>query len=147
MVAIRHWSRPGLVRRPVWGELLLVAAILALALVVRLPYLWDVPRFTDETAEARIGLRIAGREAFPLTNRDPYIGALWNYLLAAGFLVSGPSLFTPRAIIAVVGALTIVPTYLLGRTLGGGRAGSGDAHTRVPAIVTGALAALLLALA
>jgi glucose/arabinose dehydrogenase/4-amino-4-deoxy-L-arabinose transferase-like glycosyltransferase len=104
-------------RSPRWGEVLLVAAIMALALAVRLPYLWDIPRFTDETAEARIGLRITNGEVLPLANRDPYIGALWNYLLAAGFLVSGPSLFTPRAIMVIAGALTILPTYLLGRAI------------------------------
>jgi len=99
------------------GELLLVAALLLIAIAVRLPYLWEIPRFTDETAEAEIGLRILRGESFPLTNRDPYIGALWNWILAAGFLVSGPSLFTPRVLIAIFGALTVVPAYLLGKSL------------------------------
>ena len=118
MSAIRRWQRPVPTLRICWGELLLIVALVALALAVRLPYLWDIPRFTDETAEARIGLRIAAGEVFPLTNRDPYIGALWNYVLAAGFAIGGASLFTPRTIIAVLGALTVVPTYLLGRTIG-----------------------------
>ncbi|MCC6176610.1 MAG: glycosyltransferase family 39 protein [Chloroflexi bacterium] len=96
-----------------------VVALVMLAIVVRLPYLWDAPRFTDETAEAEIGLGIARGAIHPLTNRDPYIGALWNYLLAVGFLASGPSLLTPRAIVAAVGVLTVLPTYLLGRSLGG----------------------------
>src|SRR3712207_4135526 len=89
------------------------------ALAVRLPYLWEIPRFTDETREAVIGLRLARGQAFPLTNVDPYIGALWNYLLAIVFWLGGPSIYSPRALVFVLGALTVVPTYLLGRSLGG----------------------------
>src|SRR4051812_157899 len=88
-------------------EGLVVAALLLIAVAVRIPYLWDIPRFTDETVEAEISLQIARGESFPLTNRDPYIGALWNWVLAAGFAISGPSLFTPRLLIAVFGTLTV----------------------------------------
>ena len=104
-------------------ELLVIAALLLIAVAVRIPYLWDIPRFTDETAEAEIGLQIARGASLPLTNRDPYIGSLWNWVLAAGFAVSGPSLLTPRLLIALFGALTVVPTYLLGRSLAGMWAG------------------------
>ena len=38
--------------------------------------------------------------------------------MAAGFAIGGASLFTPRTIIGVLGALTVLPTYLLGRTIG-----------------------------
>ena len=100
-------------------ELAGIGALVLLAAWIRWPYLWDIPRFTDETAEAAIGLRIARGEAFPLTNRDPYIGALWNYLLAAAFAISGPSLYTPRLLIAVLGTLTVIPAYLLGKSLAG----------------------------
>src|SRR6266508_3761564 len=61
--------------------------LVALALAVRWPYLWDIPRFTDETDEALLGLQIARGQTLRLTNQDPYIGALWNYLLAAGLAV------------------------------------------------------------
>jgi hypothetical protein len=112
---------PFLVRRVRVGggraELLVVAALLLIALAARLPYLWDIPRFTDETAEAEIALQIVRGESLPLASRDPYIGTLWNWVLAAGFTVSGPSLFTPRLLIAVLGALTVVPAYLLGKSL------------------------------
>src|SRR5215212_8898508 len=98
---------PFLVSRARFGgrsaELVVVAALLLIAVAVRLPYLWDIPRFTDETAEAEIGLQIARGQSLPLTNRDPYIGALWNWILAAGFVVSGPSLLTPRLLIAELG--------------------------------------------
>jgi len=141
--AIRRWRLPDTVQRAQRGEILLVVGLLALALAVRLPYLWDIPRFTDETAEARLALRIARGEMLPLTNRDPYIGALWNYLLAGAFAIGGPSLFTPRAIVVILGVLTVLPTYLLGRTLGSHAAAPGWSVPRI----TGLLAALLLALA
>src|SRR6266540_445443 len=93
--------------------------LVALALAVRWPYLWDIPRFTDETDEALLGLQIARAQTLRLTNQDPYIGALWNYLLAAAFLLAGPSLFAPRLLVMALGALTVLPTYLLARSLGG----------------------------
>ncbi len=109
-----------------------IAGLAVVATLLRLPNLLDIPRFTDETEEALIGLRLARGDAFPLTNRAPYIGALWNYLLAAAFLVGGPSIQSPRAVVLIVGVLTLVPTYLLGRSLGGPRVG----------VLTGALLAL-----
>jgi glucose/arabinose dehydrogenase/4-amino-4-deoxy-L-arabinose transferase-like glycosyltransferase len=111
-----------------------VVGLVVIALAIRLPYLWTIPRFTDETAEVELGLRVARGELLPLTNRDPYIGALWTYVLAGAFAVGGPSLLTPRLIMAIMGAVTVVPTYLLGRSLAGG------------SNLVGLLAALLLAL-
>ena len=142
MPTVRRWRLPGLVLCAPRGEMLLVAGLLVLALAVRLPYLWDIPRFTDETAEARLALRIARGEILPLTNRDPYIGALWNYLLAGAFAVGGASLFTPRTVVVVFGALTVFPAYLLGRTLGSQSA----APERPIGPIVGVLTALLLAL-
>ena len=92
-------------------------ALLLLAFAVRLPYLWTIPRFTDETAEVALGLRVARGEILPLTNVDPYIGALWSYLLAVGFAIGGPSLYSPRLLTGLLGALTVLPAYLLGRSL------------------------------
>lgn len=93
--------------------------LVAVAAVVRVPYLWDIPRFTDEVNEAFSALLIAHGRTLPLTNVDPYIGPLWNYMLAAAFVLVGPSLYSPRAIAGGLGILTIVPTYLLGYSLGG----------------------------
>jgi 4-amino-4-deoxy-L-arabinose transferase-like glycosyltransferase len=109
-----------------------VGLVLGVAALIRAPSLWDVPRFTDEANEAFRALLIVQGRLLPLTNVDPYIGALWNYLLAAAFLVAGPSLYLPRIVVAALGAATIVPTYLLGRSFGGP--------------VTGALAAAFMAL-
>lgn len=124
-------------------ELLALVALTLLALAVRWPELATVPRFGDETREVLLGLRILRGEALPLVNWDPdllvttpgvggaYIGALFNYLVAATFALVGPRLEAGRLLVALLGALTIVPTYLLGRTLAG------------PAV--GLLAALFLA--
>src|SRR3954447_24902195 len=101
------------------SDVLVVAVLLVAAAAVRLPYLWDIPRFTDESNEALKALVIAHGRIVPLTNIDPYIGPLWNYLLAGVFLATGPSLSTPRTVVAILGILTVVPTYLLGRSLGG----------------------------
>jgi 4-amino-4-deoxy-L-arabinose transferase-like glycosyltransferase len=60
----------------------------------------------------------------PLTNVDPYIGALWNYLLATVFWLTGPNLYAPRALALVLGTLTVLPTYLLGRSVHGRWAGT-----------------------
>ncbi len=101
------------------AELLGVIALALLAGVVRYPYLWLEPRITDEWREAQRGLLIAQGHGFPATNVAPYIGALWNYLLAIAYLILGDDLRVPRLVAMLLGALTVVPTYLLGRELGG----------------------------
>ena len=63
----------------------------------------DVPRLTDETDEVMRGLAIARAELLPLTNVDAYIGPLWNYLLALGFLIVGPSSLLPRVLTMLAG--------------------------------------------
>lgn len=112
-------------------EILAVAALALLALAVRWPELASVPRFGDETREVLLGLRILRGEALPLVNWDPdlrtttpgvggaYIGALFNYLVAATFALVGPRLEAGRMLVALLGACAVVPTYLLGRTLAG----------------------------
>lgn len=119
-----------------------------LAWAVRLYALWDVPRFTDETVEAGIGLAILRGESWPLTNRDPYIGALWNYLLAMAFSLTGPSLYTPRAVVALFGMATVFPAWALARSVAAARPAMADAVGVTPyAELAGSVAALFLALA
>ena len=71
-------------------DVLAALGLSALALAVRWPYLWSVPRFTDEVLEVGRGLAIARGQALPLTNYDSYLGAIQNYMLAALFLVVFP---------------------------------------------------------
>jgi 4-amino-4-deoxy-L-arabinose transferase-like glycosyltransferase len=112
-------------------EVAIVTALVLVALAVRWPELLTVPRFTDEMEEVMLALRIASGSGLPLTNSEPHIGSLFNYLVAAGFLILGPKMEVGRLVAMLFGALTIVPTYLLGRSIGG------------PAV--GLLSALLLA--
>jgi glycosyltransferase AglD len=113
-----------------WRRCVIPAGLLAGALALRLPYLLEVPGFTDEAVDIRVALDILDGQ-WPLVDAEPYIGALFNYLLAGGFLVLGQHDFVPRLVVTVLGALTVVLTYLLGRALGG--------------TITGVLAAALMA--
>jgi hypothetical protein len=100
------------------GTILLPCALFVGALAVRLPHLMDVPGITDEAIDVKVALEILdGR--WVLVDAEPYIGALFNYLMAAGFALLGREPYVPRLLVTVLGALTVVLTYLLGRRLGG----------------------------
>jgi hypothetical protein len=129
--ARRVVARPSLRVSSVVVEIVAVAAIVVAAALVRWPDLMMVPRFTDESSEVMLGVRIARGEAFPLVNWHPHIGAAFNYLVAVSMLVVGPTIEAGRLVVWLLGALTAIPTYLLGRSIGGP--------------VTGSLAALFLA--
>lgn len=103
--------------------MLALAALVLAAWAVRWPYLWLIPRFTDETLEVLHSLAIARGEHWPLTNYDSYYGALFNYLLAGAFSLIGPDPLLPRALVWLLGGLTVVPVYLLGAELRGRTAG------------------------
>jgi len=78
-----------------------------------------------------MALDIADGKGFYLREVSPYIGAPFIWLLALVYKVFGPSLEATMLVPWTIGTLTLVPTYLLGRELGGR--------------VVGTLAALLLA--
>jgi hypothetical protein len=100
-----------------------VGGIVVIAVLTRLPNLFAIPAFTDEVEEVALGLDILRHGLRPLTNVDPYIGPLWNYLLAGALWLAGPSAGVPRAVMLVAGTLTVLLTYVLGRTLHGRRVG------------------------
>ena len=104
-------------------EVILLGALLLLAFGLRLPHLALVPHFTDETWEVLWSLPIVRGEGFPLTNFNVFKGALFNYLVAASFLVLGPSALAARLVVLVLGVLTVLATYALGRAWGGALAG------------------------
>jgi len=52
-----------------------------------------------------------------------YFGPVHHYLLAFCLWLFGPSIALPRALVCVIGALTVVLTYLVGREIGGWRLG------------------------
>ena len=94
-----------------------VAAIVMLSVRARWTNLQTIPAFTDEVEEVALALAIFREGAWPLTNVDPYIGPLWNYLLAAAFWLLGPGAVVPRLVVLSAGVLTVVLTYALGRVL------------------------------
>ena len=89
--------------------------IAVVAVALRAYELRDVPRLTDETDEVMRGLAIARGELLPLTNVDAYIGPLWNYLLALGFLVVGPTSLLPRVLTLLAAVATVAAAGWLGR--------------------------------
>src|SRR5215213_8001264 len=103
-----------------WGA---VGALVIVAAAVRWWNLWDIPSPTDELLGVGRGLAVARGELLPLTDWEPYIGSFWNYMLALGFLIAGPSEYVGRAIPFLVGVLTVVAAYLLAREMGGALAG------------------------
>jgi hypothetical protein len=104
-------------------ETLTVGGLLIVATLARLPQLLAIPAFTDEVEEVSLALAILRDGARPLTNVDPYIGPLWNYLLAGAFRLFGPSIAVPRGLVLTTGVLTVLLTYLLGRAWYGRRVG------------------------
>jgi 4-amino-4-deoxy-L-arabinose transferase-like glycosyltransferase len=104
-------------------EQLALLVLLCSALALRLWHLWDIPGPTDEIGDVNRALLIARGELLPLTAYEPYIGALWNYLLAGLFLVFGPNPIVPRLLPLLGGTLTIAATLLLAREMAGPLAG------------------------
>ena len=97
--------------------MLLVLALFGAALFARWPYLLRLPHFTDEIGEIRWAFTILRGEQFPLTGQVKYFGPLQHYLLAASMWLFGPAIILPRLLICIIGGLTVVLTYLLGREL------------------------------
>ncbi len=100
-------------------ELILLSGLVVAAGAIRLREFATAPSWTDEVREIVIALDIATGQALPLTNIHAYIGAIWNYVLAAAFLTVGPYPDLPRLVALTFGLGTIIATYLLGRRLGG----------------------------
>lgn len=116
---VRAASRAVTRHRNVIVEPLLLVAMFGLALLLRWPYLHDVPRYTDELQEILWSLDIARGQMLPLTAVDSYYGPLWSYLLAGLFALFGPSPYLPRIVAAVLGAGLVVLTYGFGRSVAG----------------------------
>ena len=113
------WSRPRL-------ALVDCAALIGLAflaLVIRVPSLLTVPRFTDEQLEVLYTLPLYRHQALPLVGFDPTSGPIFSYLLAALFWVVGPQPYVPRLLVLLIGVATVAAVYLLGRSVGGRLAG------------------------
>lgn len=85
------------------------------AFVIRIPYLYDVPRFIDEWREIELSVRIARGEIWPLHNTSHDIGPFHNYVLAGLFKLFGHNVYIPRLYVAVASAATVVVTFWIAR--------------------------------
>lgn len=97
----------------------LAGSIFLPALAVRIPWLWEVPRYIDELKEVNLAYLIYQGQAWPLHNAAHDIGPLHNYILAGIFKIMGPGIYWPRFYVAITAALTVVLVYYLGRQLYG----------------------------
>jgi hypothetical protein len=100
-------------------DVLLIGGFVGLALVVRWTHLFSSPPFPAVGQTALAALAVSEGRSWPLVDQAPYLGAPFIYLLAAVYRVFGPSLESTMVLAWLLGALTIIPTYLLGRQLGG----------------------------
>ncbi|MCC7103536.1 MAG: glycosyltransferase family 39 protein [Chloroflexi bacterium] len=98
-------------------DLCLVLALFILAALIRWPFLWQIPRFTDELQEVLWSFAIARGDILPLTAVDSYYGPLWSYLLAGLFHLFGFSAELPRLTAMLLGAAMVVLTFGYARAL------------------------------
>ena len=115
----------------VGADVLVIVGLIALAGVIRWPKLLLSPQFPSVADTALRALAVADGRAFYLADSAPYLGAPFLYLLAAVYALAGPSVEATLLVPWAIGTLTVVPTYLLGREVGG----------RVAGLVAGALVA------
>lgn len=102
-------------------DLALLLALFVVALVVRLPNLYEIPRYTDEVIDWWRSYDIVRGVYSPWDTVQPYLGPLIYNVIALGLKIF-PGPYTPRALTVVQGALTAPATYLLVRAMGGKRA-------------------------
>src|SRR5919202_2631336 len=106
-----------------WAEPALMVGLFLVALAIRWPGFEYLPTFTDEVHDTYTVALILQGKIRPLTSFDPYNGPLFNYLEAGLFVLFGPDLNLPRAIVLVTGSLTVPTAYLLGKVWGGRASG------------------------
>lgn len=109
----------GLTTVGVWVDVLLVSMVAGLAGSVRWPHLLLSPQFPSVGDTIMMALDVAQGRAFYFADSAPYLGAPFLWLLALVYKVFGPSLEATQILVWTLGTLTIVPTYLLGREIGG----------------------------
>src|SRR3954468_20230257 len=108
-----------LARLGVYLDVLLAGSLVLVAAVVRWPNLLISPQFQSGGTAIPMALDIADGRAFYLREVSPYIGGPYIWLLALVYKLFGPSVEATMLVTWAIGALTIVPTYLLGREIGG----------------------------
>lgn len=117
--AARLLGRVGGVSRAAVLEGALLLGLGSLALLLRLWNYLLVPAFSDEVQDLNRAFQTARGELFPLTDTSTYIGSLWDWMMAAALRLSGFDLGAGRALMVLLGVLTVLATYVLGRAWGG----------------------------
>jgi len=113
-------------------EVGLVALLFLAALAVRLPYLWSIPEFTDETLELLRAWDAYRSGQTLLVGTVAYIGVLHAYLLMLGWSLLGREPLLGRALSLLLGAATVPAAYWLGR----------EVHSRAAGLAVAALVGL-----
>ncbi len=101
--------------RLVWG---LLALIVLVGFLLRLPYWEIIPAPDDEQFQSIVALEIANGTELPLVGNDSYAGPFYFYLLAALIRLGFADPFMGRIIAIITGTLTIPLTYLWVKALG-----------------------------
>jgi hypothetical protein len=104
-------------------DVVTMLGLLVAAFAARWPYMYTAPRFRDDTLNSLLALRIYRGQQFPFTDVEAYIGAFFNYAVAAGMFVIGPTIYAARIVVMWFGVATVGAAYVLGRELGGPSAG------------------------
>ena len=90
-------------------------SLFLIALAVRWPRLFEIPKFRSN--ELDITLKLVRGETFPLINQHSHIGALSNYIHAAGFWLLGMHYWVPGLITVLAGSATVALVYVWGRRI------------------------------
>jgi 4-amino-4-deoxy-L-arabinose transferase-like glycosyltransferase len=99
------------------SSLIFNIGLFLIALGIRIPWLWEVPRYVDELKEVNLAYQIYLGKVYPLHNMAHDIGALHNYILAGIFKILGPGLYWPRLYVVLTSALSVLLIYQLGKRL------------------------------
>jgi 4-amino-4-deoxy-L-arabinose transferase-like glycosyltransferase len=102
----------------------MVSLLVAIALLVRWTHLFTSPPLPSVGHSVLTAMAVSEGRAWPLADQAPYLGAPFVYMLAGVYRLFGPSLEATMLLTWMLGALAIIPAYLLGRELAGPVAGA-----------------------
>mgnify|MGYP000079446260 CR=1 FL=1 len=109
----KHFKGVNFAMRQRTSKVIIPIIIFTISLLTRLPYSMQYPIFrTDELGENLRAYAIVNYNFFPLTNNAPFIGALYNYLVALIYFFI-PSIISIRLFIVILGSLTPLLIYFL----------------------------------
>ncbi len=112
------WLRQ-VVARPWATDVGFFFLVVAVAALIRLPNLLEMPMFFDETWDTGRALAVSKGQLFPLTGGAKYFGPLFDYSAGLAIFVFGPNIYLPRMVALIFGSLAVGTTYILGRVAGG----------------------------